>query len=177
MIELTGTENVELDALYAAVSTMLADQFIDTASEQAIKRRELQLGIRADTSTETLEFRRKRLINRYSTKPPFTIRYLQQRLDALVGAGLATATVDVQALVLTVAIGIPDAAYFREIEHTINQMKPANIIYNQQTALADRIGIEEHITATPLIRSTRLGTLWHVGVTAFEVPGEEVVIK
>lgn len=175
-VELMETENAELDQLLAAVQRQFDDQFVETAGEQAIKRREQQLGIRADVASETLEFRRKRIVNRYSTKPPFTIRYLQERLDFLVGEGRALAEIDEQSFVLTITMSVPDAAYFREIEHTIKQMKPANIVYNQATALADTIMLEERAWSIPLIRQTRLSTSWRVGITPLSVRGQEVRI-
>lgn len=176
-VELAEAENVEFDALADAVAQLLDDQFVDTASEQAIRRRELQLGIRADTATETLEFRRKRLINRYSTKPPFTVRYLQGRLDFLIGAGRATIEVDVQNFVLKVTLSIPDAAFFKEIQHTIHAVKPANLVYIQETSLTDRIALEEHIWKVALTRRTRLSTSWRVGRIPFAVRNEEVQVK
>jgi len=176
-LELTQAENAEFDALADAVTQLLDDQFVDTASEQAIKRRELQLGIRADTTTETLEFRRKRLINRYSTKPPFTVRYLQGRLDFLIGSGRATIEVDVQNFILKVTLSIPDAAFFKEIQHTIHAVKPANLVYIQATSLMDRITLEEHIWKVELTRRTRLSTSWRVGRTAFADRGTEVQVK
>lgn len=176
-VELAEAENAEFDELADAVSQLLDDQFVDTASEQAIRRRELQLGIRADTTTETLEFRRKRLINRYSTKPPFTVRYLQGRLDFLIGSGRATIEVDVQNFVLKVTLSIPDAAFFREIQHTIQAVKPANLVYIQETSLTDRIALEEHVWKSTLTRGTRLSTSWRVGRTAFADRGTEVQVK
>ena len=176
MVELMETEDVELEALTAAVEQLLKDQFVETASEQAIKRREQMLGIRADP-LETLDFRRKRLINRYSTKPPFTLRYLQNRLDALIGPGLAKAEVNVLHFVLKVSMNVPDAQYFKEILHTIQSVKPANLVYNQATSLADQIVLEEHIWKTSLTRMTRLGTAWKLGSTPFSISGQEVQVK
>jgi hypothetical protein len=176
-VELTEAENAELDSLTDAVTQLLDDQFVETASEQAIWRRELQLGIRADTTTETLEFRRKRLINRYSTKPPFTVSYLQGRLDFLIGPGRTTIEVDAQNFILKVTLSIPDAAFFKEIQHTIRAVKPANLVYIQATSLTDRIALEEHIWKAALTRRTRLSTLWRVGRTSFADRGTEVQVK
>ncbi|MFD0712855.1 putative phage tail protein [Paenibacillus sp. GCM10027626] len=175
-VELTQTEDAELASLSLAIQRVLDDQFITTSTERAVKRREKPLGIQADPTLETLEFRRKRLINRYSTRPPFTVRYLQQRLDALLGPGMAEVSVDAQNFVLTVTIGIPDAAYFKEIIRTIDIVKPANLEYKQQTAIMDGIVLEEHIWAMPLIRKTKLGS-WQLGTTPFAMEGQEVQIK
>ncbi|MNO48633.1 hypothetical protein D3C76_389720 [compost metagenome] len=175
--ELTGTEATELVSLQQAMDQLLDDWFVDTASEQAIKRRESMLGIQADPSIETLDFRRKRLVNRYSTKPPFTARYLQQRLDFLVGSRRAIASVDELNFMLTVTMGIDDAVLFREVQRTIHSMIPANLVYLQRTSLMDRMGLREGIQSKALKRQTRLSTHWRLGSTPFSVIGPEVVVK
>ncbi|SCW57163.1 hypothetical protein SAMN04487970_101665 [Paenibacillus tianmuensis] len=177
MKELTRTEDEEIEAIAHAVRQFLDNQFVTTAQEWVIKRREDMVGIRADSAVETLEFRRNRLINRYSTRPPFTVRYLQSRLDSLIGQGVAKVEVDGQNFNLKITMGVPDAAYFKEIEHTVQIVKPANLVYNQATSLADRVGLEEHIWKTPLTRMTRLSTTWKLGSTRFANRGKEVQVK
>ncbi|WP_230202587.1 putative phage tail protein [Paenibacillus ihumii] len=175
-VELTETESQEWISVEQAINQLLDDQFVVSASMQAIKRREKILGIQADPATETLEFRRKRLINRYSTKPPFTVRYLQRQLDFLVGAGLTIVSVDPQAFMLTVTTNLDDAAIFKEVEHTVKVLKPANMIYQQQTSLGDVIGLEERITGREIDWNYRLGE-WKLGAKPFADFGPEVVIK
>ncbi|MEK3722321.1 putative phage tail protein [Paenibacillus sp. FSL H8-0034] len=177
MVEITDTEDIEFDSLILQVKQMLDNQFVMTSNVQAIKRREQQLDIRADPTVEILDFRRKRLIHRYSTRPPFTARYLQNRLDELVGVGVATVDLDIQNFILTIKLKIPDAAHFLEIEHVIRLMKPANLIYYQETALADTLTLVEHMWSTPLHRMTRLGSSWRLGSTPFSIREQEVQIK
>jgi len=176
-VEWINTEEAELLTARDAVQQLFDDQFVMTSQEQAIKRREKILGIQADPQTESLDFRRKRIINRYSTKPPFTIRYLQERLDFLVGQGHAIASVDPLNFILTITAKINEASIFKEVEHTIKAIKPANIIYRQETALEDTIKLEEHISMQKLTRDTRLSTLWRLGVTPFAVLEQEVILK
>lgn len=176
-VELTDTETAEIISIEQAVQQLFDNQFVMTSSEQGIKRREKILGIQADSATETLDFRRKRIINRYSTKPPFTMRYLQERLDFLVGAGRAIISVDVQNFVLTVTVGIDEAAVFKEVEHTVKTTKPANMVYRQNTALGDSLSFEEHISTRALTRMTRLGTAWKLGSTPFAIVEPEVIVK
>lgn len=175
-IELSGTEAEELNLVENTKEQFFNDQFVLTSSIDAIRRREKMLGIQADPTTESLDFRKKRIINRYSTKPPFTIRYLQERLDFLVGEGRAFASVDVQNFILTVMASINDAPLFKEVERTIYSIKPANLIYQQQTAIEDNVTIQEHISMAVLDRKTRLG-FWRLGFDPFAELGTEVVIK
>ncbi|WP_018306451.1 putative phage tail protein [Desulfitobacterium hafniense] len=174
---LADAVDTEIQSLGETVDQQLADQFVLTSGYEAVKRRERMLGIQADPTNETLDFRKKRIINRYSTKPPFTIRYLQDRLDFLVGEEKAIVSADGQDFLLFVETAIENAALFKEVERTIKTIKPANLIYNQQTALGDHISLEEHIRFRTLERQTRLGSTWRVGMTPFAVADLEVSVK
>ncbi|SDT26293.1 hypothetical protein SAMN05444162_3597 [Paenibacillaceae bacterium GAS479] len=174
--ELLAAEDAEITAAESAVLRLLEDQFVMTAGQEALRRRERVLGILADEVVETLAFRRMRIVNRYSTKPPFTLRYLQDRLDYLAGPGRALAEVDLDDYVLTVSAAIQDASLFREVERTIQAVKPANLVYEQQTAVADTLLLRESVRYHPLARETRLGS-WKLGAIAFTTEGEEVIVK
>lgn len=176
-VELTDTESVEIISVEQAINTLFDNQFITTADEQSIKRREKILGIQADPTTESLEFRRKRLINRYSTKPPFTVRYLQERLDFLVGKGLTIVEVDPLTFTLTVITNIDNAALFKEVERTVKVTKPANMIYQQKTSLQSVIGLKERIKARSITWNYKLDGSWKLGEKPFADLGTEVVFK
>lgn len=175
-VELAETESIELDNMQGAIDRLFDDQFVLTSDEQAIRRRERMLGIQADPTRETLDFRKQRILNRYRTRPPFTIRYLQQQLDFLVGPGRALAEVDVQNFILTITTAIDEAVLFEELEHTVNTIKPANIIYQQNTALEDVIELDEHIAAKTVTWNYVLGS-WSLGEKPFTTLGQEVIIK
>lgn len=175
-VTLTETEDVEISALSAAVARLLDDQFIMTSNEDAIRRRERMLGILADRGSETLSFRRVRLVNRYSTKPPFTLTYLQQRLDFVAGApGLALADIDFQELILTILVGVENAAVLKEIEHTIHGIKPANLVYKPITFTSESIGIRDQAYSVGLDRRTLLGS-WKLGVDPIAIRRNEVAL-
>lgn len=174
--EIAETEDIELNSLSGAVQQLFDDQFVLSSSVQAVKRREQMLGIQADPSTETLEFRKQRILNRYRTKPPFTVTWLQQQLDMLVGPGMTIVSVDVQNFVLYVTTNIDNASLFREIHHTIQTVKPANIIYQQNTSINDVIGLEEHISRQDITWNYKLNGSWKLGQKPFASYGLEVDI-
>lgn len=176
-VELTDTEMTELVSVQKAVDRLFDDQFVMTASETALKRREQMLGIQADPTTETIDFRRKRIINRYSTKPPFTIRYLQERLDYLVGAGRAVVSVDPDRFIITVTADIKDAAIFKEVDRTVKTTIPANLVYQQNTALEDVLSLSEHLKMQALFWNYKMDDTWLLGEKPFVAYGTEVPIK
>jgi len=174
---LDHTETMELDLLQSAVDQLFSDQFVMTSSLQAVRRREQMLGIQADPTTETLAFRRRRILNRYQTKPPFTIRYLQQQLDRLVGPGMTLVSVDPKRFVLTVTANIDNASVFREVHYTVDTIKPANLIYQQNTALKNPIEVEESISMQDMTWNYKLDGSWQLGAKPFVSYGTEVAVK
>lgn len=176
-VEIASTEEREFINLEQAIDKLLDNQFVLTSDEQAIKRREKMLRIQADPTTESLEFRKQRILNRYQTKPPFTVRYLQNQLDFLVGKGLSVVSVDVQNFILRVTTSIENAAIFKEMHHTVNKVKPAHMVYQQDTAIKDEVALKEQIVANRLKRGIRLSTTWRLGITPFATSTSEVVLK
>lgn len=170
-------EGEQFDKIDAELDNILNDQFVMTAREPSIVRRERLFNIQADPKVESLDFRRKRIINRQSIRPPFTERYLQERLNFLLSDDISTVHVDVENYVLSVELAIADAAMFKEVLTTIERIVPLNMIYLQKTAIHDSMGIKESIVASELERQTRLGTTWRLGVIPFAISKNEVTLK
>lgn len=173
---LTDAEVPEMDALSDAIQNYMDDQFVMTASVEGIRRREKILKIQADPSTEPLEFRRRRIINRQSTKPPFTIRWLQEQLDRLIGPGMAVVSVDVQQFILYVTTNIENANLFKEVQYTVRSVKPANLVYQQNTSLNHRIGIEHTTKKQNVAWNYKLDGSWKLGEKPFATLGPEVTL-
>ncbi|GJM73019.1 phage portal protein [Paenibacillus macerans] len=176
-IQLAESGDVELDRMESAITQLFDDQFVLTSSVQAIKRREQMLGIQADPTTETLDFRKHRILNRYQTKPPFTIRWLQEQLDRLVGPGMTIVSVDVQNFVLYITTNVENANVFKELQHTIETVKPANLIYQQSSSLNADVNLEEHISTQEVTWNYKLNGSWKLGENPFWSLGAEVQIK
>ena len=83
--QICQTEQVQLEAAAQAIQTISDNLFFQTMDEGAISQWEQVLQIAPNPQTETLAFRRVRAINRLSTRPPFTIWFLHQKLDELIG--------------------------------------------------------------------------------------------
>ncbi|MFD2329110.1 putative phage tail protein [Cohnella sp. GCM10020058] len=174
-IALTSAEDNEVQSAAVAVDRLFDDQFVLTSSEEAIRRRERMLNIAADPSTESISFRRTRIVNRYSTKPPFTKRYLQEKLDFIAGVpGLVVVDVDPIKFILQIAVGVENAAVLGEIEYTVDLLKPANLVYQPKTFAAERIGVRDLAYAVGLDRRTGLGTTWRLGISPLAARRAEV---
>jgi len=174
--KLATTQSEELHLLKESIEQSLSDQFVLHSSINAIKKREVMLNIQADPS-ESLEFRRRRILNRYQTKPPFTIRYLQQQLDMLVGPGLTIVNINYETKLLTVTANIENASAFQEVIRTIETVKPANTIYQQNTSINEGIDLEERLAVKQVTWNYTFNRGWNLGEKSFITLGTEVRIK
>lgn len=176
MTSLLMAQEIELDNIAAGILRQRDDMFIMTASAQTLRRRERMLRIQADPAKESLDFRRRRIINRQSTKPPFTQRWLQNQLDRLIGPGMAVVTVKPAEFLLMVTTNIENANLFKEVQHTIQTVKPANMVYRQNTSLRHRIGIKHTTTKRDVSWNYKLDGSWKLGEKPFADLGPEVTL-
>ena len=77
--------------------------------------------------TEDMEFRRYRVLNRITTKPPYTLGFLYQKLDQMIGPGLWEVEIDYPGYTMTIQTPLQNALYEGELIHMINTIKPAHI--------------------------------------------------
>lgn len=174
--EISRVSQKNIDDLQHEIDRFLDNQFVMTSDDYGLSRREKDLKIKANKEIETLDFRRKRIINRYTTRPPFTIRYLRGQLDRLVGKGRTSVTVNASEYLLTVVTSIDDAPLFREIEETIKITIPSNLIYRQQTSIRDSIVIKEKVIRKDINWNYKLDGSWKLGSAPFASYGEGVVV-
>ena len=139
---LLEAENVILGSVEHEVDNTTKDQFIQTATLYGIGLFEEVLGIIPDLSTESIEFRRMRLLSRMSTNPPFTEEFLDQHLEQIIGAGNYTIAVYPATYTVEVRILIPARTFFAEAQLLMLDVVPANMImdisiqYNSYADLA-----------------------------------------
>ena len=152
---------------FAELKRLGINQYILTADELGISELEKGFNIIPNKATEDLEFRRARLLNRNTTKPPFTLEYLKQKLDSVLGAGSYSAQVDYPNYTLTVECNARDANWFTEISIVVGQIIPANIVYISKPLLTKTISLAELIDYATQISNYRLGTTWILGKKPF----------
>ncbi|WP_157582450.1 putative phage tail protein, partial [Rhodanobacter spathiphylli] len=104
--------------------------------------REKEFNITA-SSDETIEFRRDRLIERKSRKPPITLRSLRNRLNAYIGTTQAEIELVPGEYAFSISIPAVDGYKFRDIQRLVEELKPANMEYLQFPFSVERIRIKE----------------------------------
>ena len=173
---LSETDDVLLDQALAKLERAQLNQFILTADEETISVYEKMFSILANPTTETLQFRRERILNRMSLQPPFTMRWLQNKLDGIIGVGKWNAYVDYANRTLYVESFVVNQQWFNELRITINRIKPCNLVFvNKPLIMADVVANETIVSATQHYNYI-LGQ-WQLGQGPFATTDPEEVIK
>lgn len=173
---LSETDDVLLDQALAKLERAQLNQFILTADEETISVYEKMFSILANPTTETLQFRRERILNRMSLQPPFTMRWLQNKLDEIIGVGKWNAYVDYANRTLYVESFVVNQQWFNELRITINRIKPCNLVFvNKPLIMADVVANETIVSAAQHYNYI-LGQ-WQLGQEPFATTDSEEVIK
>lgn len=169
-------EQPMFDDIQAAAVQMLLNMGWLTMDIDAIKLWESALQIMPDPTTESLDFRRFRILNRISTKPPYTKRFLEQKLDEMIGEGLWSLDIDYANYTIYIESNAQDQAYSQEVEFTVNHVKPAHIAYVHRGVIIKDVLVNEGITAGEWGDwNYKLGS-WQLGLLPFrEIVNEEVL--
>lgn len=142
---LCQTEGAELRVMAQFMDRIRANLFVQTMDEQTTADWEKIFRIVPNPLTETLQFRRDRILNRLSMHPPFTLTFLYQRLDALFGPGNWEVEVDYPNYTLYIEADVDDQQYFSEMSVTMDLIKPCHIVYISRPRVAAGFLVSESI--------------------------------
>ena len=174
---LIASENTLFDNLDTETEKVRDNQYVLTADIDGIIAYEKMLNIIPKPTTETIEFRRQRIINRLSMVPPFTFRFLKQRLDEIIGVDRYTASIDYPNYTLYIESSAENQEWFHEILVTVTKLKPANIIFINRPLVYEEIRVGESINLTQVNFNYRLGSTWVLGLKPFASLDDTGVIK
>ena len=140
--KIAGIEELYFEQLKQEIENIVDDQFILTATEKGIARREKMLKF-VPFADDTLETRRFRVQGAWSDKLPYTYRVLLERLDSLCGPDGYVMELNAGEYSLNIKIELTKKRMFDEVVRITRQMVPANIViavelrYNQHLTLAN----------------------------------------
>ena len=164
--QICQTEQEQLEAAAQAIHTIADNMFFQTMDEPSIYLWEQALGIAPNPQTETLPFRQARVISRLSTRPPFTIWFLEQKLDELIGPGRWTVNVDYPNYTLYIRSAAQNQSYATEVAFTVNRIKPAHIVYVNTPYVESGVLLSETISMVQRTFNYLLGS-WNLGILPF----------
>lgn len=174
--EICQTEEAQLQLLGNEITGVADNFFFQTMDASAVGMWEEIFRIVPNPSVEDLDFRRARVLNRISTRPPFTLGFLYQKLDELIGPGEWTVTVDYPNYTLYIESSAQNQNYATEVAFTINQIKPAHIVYVNTPFIQSGVLLSEQIDLSQRLYNYHLG-LWHLGTLPFATEEPQGVIK
>ena len=160
------TEKQQFELLAEAINTVADNFFFQTMDEGAISLWEQLFNIYPNPQTESLDFRRKRLINRISTRPPFTLAFLYQKLDELIGNGRYTVHIDYPNYTLYIEASADNQQWANEVAYTIGKIKPAHIVYVNMPLVVNGVTTDESIELSKKVWNYKLGN-WGLGINPF----------
>lgn len=173
---LCRTEGEELRVMAMFMERVHQNFFVQTMDEETAAGWEAIFRIVPNPVTETLAFRRDRILNRLSMHPPFTLTFLYQRLDALFGPGNWEVEVDYPNYTLYIEAAVEDQQYFSEMSVTMDIIKPCHIVYISRPRVAASFLVSESIMRTVGDYNYILGG-WALGLLPFFSGKEEEVVK
>ena len=174
--QICQTETAQFEALAQEITGVAENFFFQTMGLSGVEMWEQIFHIIPNPSTEDLDFRRYRVLNRISTKPPFTLGFLYQKLDELIGPGLWTVTVDYPNYTLYIESSAQNQNYANEVAFTISRIKPAHIVYVNTPFIQSGLLLSEQIERLIRTYNYRLGS-WALGALPFATDGENEVVK
>lgn len=173
--EICKTESAQMEALAAAIHAVADNFFFQTMDEGAVSTWEKIFGIVPNPQTETLDFRRQRVLNRVSMQPPFTLGFLYQKLDQIIGKGKYEIHVDYPNYTLYILSSAENQAYATEVSYTVGRIKPAHIVFLNQPLVAEQMVLGETVALSALVWQYRLGS-WGLGLTPFVLTEDKEVV-
>lgn len=143
--------------------------------EPSLRLYEDMLRIVADPISESMEFRRLRVINRINSRPPFTLKFLIEKLNDIFGANNYELRIDYDHYTLYIESAVSSFSWYQEVNHTLNTIKPTNIVYVQVPLLSENIRILEKAYLIKVLYA-RVGYA-QVGITALEKRAAEEEVR
>ena len=132
---LNDAYKAELKDLYEACAALFDDQFISTASETILAKWENHLGI-LPNATDTLDERRFRILAKLNDTPPYTERYLKNKLVELCSDGEFELEIDIPNYTVRVGVTVNSLANTDTIYAWLRELLPANLLLSVYQLMA-----------------------------------------
>lgn len=173
--QIMAAESDKLAALADEINGVADNFFFQTMGADAVAMWEHIFSIVPDPATETLAFRRQRVLNRISTRPPFTMGFLYQKLDQIIGPGAWAVTMDYPNYTLYIESTVENQQWATEVAYTINGIKPAHIVYINRPLVSDSLSLGHSLSLGEIVWNYRLGS-WGLGEKPFTSAQEKGVV-
>ena len=160
--------SIEIDKMNNTYEQALMDQFVQFASLKVLPYYENIFNIVANPETESVQFRRERILSRMKMlTPPYTYYYLRTMLDEFFGKGRYKLDVDNNNFTILLESAVENSLWYHEIQVSITAVKPCNMIFINVPRVSKVLNINETIYAQKLIWNYKLDGRWSLGASPF----------
>lgn len=170
--------SIEIDKMNNTYEQALMDQFVQFASLKVLPYYENIFNIVANPETESVQFRRERILSRMKMlTPPYTYYYLRIILDGFFGKGRYKLEVDNNNFKILLESSSSDSLWYHEIQVSITAVKPCNMIFVNIPRLSTNLTVNEKISHSKTIYNYKLDGTWLLGLKPFITQEEDIVDK
>lgn len=136
--QIANIEDKVLESERKTIEGIILDQWIETATERGIKRREKILNI-YPYENSTLEQRRTRVLALWFSYIPYTYRTLLMILDMLCEIGMYTVELYPNIYLIKLSSKMTERNVSKDIINLVHKMIPANLVfeYNMNFEIKD----------------------------------------
>ena len=132
-----------------------------TADETTIARYEKMVDIQP-IDTESLEFRRARIENRFNLNKKYVMLYYCEKLNELIGYKKWKATINAKRTQLLIEANAQDAHWYKELVTTLNMIKPVRLLLTIKLKINEKLLIntkttKQKVNYTFIVGSSRVG--------------------
>ena len=170
--------SIEINKMNNTYEQALMDQFVQFASLKVLPYYENIFNIVANPETESVQFRRERILFRMKMlTPPYTYYYLRIMLDGFFGKGCYKLDVDNNNFTILLESAVEDSLWYHEIQVSITAVKPCNMIFINVPKVFTRLTTNEKIYHTSSLLNYKLDGTWLLGLRPFQTIKEEKLDK
>lgn len=170
--------SIEIDKMNTTYEQALMDQFVQFASLKVLPYYENIFNIVANPETESVQFRRERILSRMKMlTPPYTYYYLRTMLDGFFGKDRYKLYIDNNNFTIALESSASDSLWYHEIQVSITAVKPCNMIFINMPRLSTNLTVNEQISHSRIIYNYKLDGTWLLGLKPFITQKEDIVDK
>lgn len=113
MNELLDAESLNFSILEDNISHTRNNCFVIKMDDDCVIEMEKMLSIK-NSQSDSIEFRRERIINRLNNKPPFNLAFLRSKLDTIYGSDKYLLVIDYQRQTITLESSTDNQEWFKK---------------------------------------------------------------
>lgn len=128
--ELDKTVSVEIDELREKLYQLQNNQFIESATDEGLRRYEQLMGL---SCTGDIEMRRFNILNKYNSTIPFTLTWLTNMLNTTLGKGNFLLDMNYNQYTLTISVVTSKEHLISSLYKDLRKKIPCNLVLNITT--------------------------------------------